>query len=211
MFYLTTHSTHFIYGYMTLDIWYRMEGNVLFNDALNTFYLRLYDVRHMVQEGRKEMFYLTTHSTHFIYGYMTLDIWYRKEGNVLFNDALNTFYLRLYDVRHMVQEGRKEMFYLTTHSTHFIYGYMTLDIWYRKEGNVLFNDALNTFYLRLYDVRHMVQEGRKEMFYLTTHSAHFIYGYMTSYIWYRTTQIGKGLLFPINSKGSFICTTPHTG
>ena len=26
----------------------------------------------------------------------------------------------------------------------------------RKEGNVLFNDALNTFYLRLYGVRHMV-------------------------------------------------------
>ena len=35
---------------------------------------------------------------------------------MLFNDALNTFYLRLY--------GRKEMFYLTTHSTHFIYVYM---------------------------------------------------------------------------------------
>ena len=41
MFYLTTHSTHFIYGYM--------EGR---------------------KEGRKEMFYLTMHSTHFIYGYM---------------------------------------------------------------------------------------------------------------------------------------------
>ena len=67
MFYLTTHSTHFIYGYM---------------------------------EGRKEMFYLTTHSTHFIYGYMEG----RKEGNVLFNDALNTFYLRLYGVRHMVKD-----------------------------------------------------------------------------------------------------------
>ena len=26
-----------------------------------------------------------------------------------------------------------------------------------KEGNVLFNDALNTFYLRLYGVRHMVK------------------------------------------------------
>ena len=25
--------------------------------------------------------------------------------------------------------GRKEMFYLTTHSTHFIYGYMALGIW----------------------------------------------------------------------------------
>ena len=28
----------------------------------------------------------------------------------------------------------------------------------RKEGNVLFNDVLNTFYLRLYGVRHMVTE-----------------------------------------------------
>ena len=28
-----------------------------------------------------------------------------------------------------VSEGRKEMFYLTTHSTHFIYGYMASDIW----------------------------------------------------------------------------------
>ena len=27
----------------------------------------------------------------------------------------------------------------------------------RKEGNVLFNDAMNTFYLRLYGVRHMVK------------------------------------------------------
>ena len=60
----------------------------------------------------------------------------RKEGrNVLFNDALNTFYLRLYGIRHMVKDhsdsGRKkkEMFYLTTHSTRFIYGYMASDIW----------------------------------------------------------------------------------
>ena len=28
-------------------------------------------------------------------------------------------------------KGRKEMFYLTTHSTHFIYGYMASDIWLR--------------------------------------------------------------------------------
>ena len=28
----------------------------------------------------------------------------------------------------------------------------------RKEENVLFNDALNTFYLRLYGVRHMVKD-----------------------------------------------------
>ena len=28
----------------------------------------------------------------------------------------------------------------------------------RKEGNVLFNDALNTFSLRLYGIRHMVKD-----------------------------------------------------
>ena len=78
------------------------------------------------KEGRKEMFYLTTHSTHFIYGYMEG----RKEGNVLFNDTLNTFYLWLYGWK----EGRKEMFYLTMHSTHFIYGYMDG----RKEGRKCF-------------------------------------------------------------------------
>ena len=61
----------------------------------------------------------------------------------------------------------------------------------RKEGNVLFNDALNTFYLGLYGVGHMVKD----------HS---------------NSERGNalpphGLLFPINSKGSFICTIPQTG
>ena len=32
-------------------------------------------------------------------------------------------------------------------------------------------------------------EGRKEMFYLMTHSRHFIYGYMASDIWFRTILI----------------------
>ena len=35
------------------------------------------------------------------------------------------------------------------------------------------------------------KEGRKEFFYLTTHSTHFIYGYMASDIWWRTIQIAK--------------------
>ena len=34
-------------------------------------------------------------------------------------------------------------------------------------------------------------EGRKEMFYLTTHSTHFIYVYMVSDIWLRTIQIAR--------------------
>ena len=61
----------------------------------------------------------------------------RKEGNVLFNDTLNTFYLRLYGVGHMVKNNSDSK---------------------RKEGNVLFNDALNTFYLQLYGVGHMVKD-----------------------------------------------------
>ena len=77
------------------------------------------------------------------------------------------------------------MFYLTTHSTHFIYGYI------ERERNIKFNDALNTFYLRLYGVRHMVKD----------HS---------------DSEKGNplpphGLLLSINSKGSFICTIPQRG
>ena len=61
----------------------------------------------------------------------------------------------------------------------------------RKEGNVLLNDMLNTFYLRLYGISHMVND----------HS---------------DSEKGNSLpphrlLFPINSKGSFICTIPQTG
>ena len=58
----------------------------------------------------------------------------------------------------------------------------------RKEGNVLFNDALNTFYLRLYGFRHMVKDhsDSEKGYLLPPHR----------------------LLFPINSKGSFICTIP---
>ena len=32
---------------------------------------------------------------------------------------------------HILREREREMFYLTTHSTHFIYGYMASDIWLR--------------------------------------------------------------------------------
>ena len=60
-------------------------------------------------------------------------------------------------------------------------------IW--KEGNVLFNYALNTFYLRLYGVRHMVEDhsDNERRNPLSLHE----------------------LLYPIGSKGSFICTILH--
>ena len=62
---------------------------------------------------------------------------------------------------------------------------------YVEEGNILFNDALNTFYLRLYGVRHMVKDHSDSE---------------------RGNPLSPhGLLFPINSKGSFICIIPQTG
>ena len=41
----------------------------------------------------------------------------KKEGNVLFNDALNTFYLRLYGVRHMVKDHSEQGFFYMHHPT----------------------------------------------------------------------------------------------
>ena len=59
--------------------------------------------------------------------------------------------------------------------------------------------------------------GRKEMFYLTTHSTHFIYGYMASNLKDHSDSERRnplpphGLFFPISSNGSFICIIPQTG
>ena len=62
----------------------------------------------------------------------------------------------------------------------------------------------------------LVFERWKEMFYLTTHSTYFVYGYMALGIWHSDSERGNplpphGLLFPISSKGYFICIITHTG
>ena len=59
-----------------------------------------------------------------------------------------------------------------------------------RERNVLFNDALNTFYLRLYGVRHMVKDHSDSE--------------------KGNPLLPHRLLLSINSKGSFTCTIPHT-
>ena len=57
-----------------------------------------------------------------------------------------------------------------------------------KEGNVLFNDTLNTFYLRLYGVRHIVKDHSDSE--------------------RGNPLLPHGVLFPISSKGSFIYIIP---
>ena len=90
----------------------------------------------------------------------------RKEGRkdfFYFNNALNTFYLRLYGIRHMAKDHSDSergdpllphgLLFPINSKGSFI---CTIPQTGRKEGNALFNDALNTFYLRLYGVGHMV-------------------------------------------------------
>ena len=62
------------------------------------------------------------------------------------------------------------------------------------------------------------EEGRKEMFYLTTHSTFYLQLYGVGHMVKDHSDSEKGnlllphrLLFLINSKGSFICTIPQTG
>ena len=58
-----------------------------------------------------------------------------------------------------------------------------------------------------------ISEERKEMLNLTTHSTHWIYGYMVKN--HSDNERGNllvplhGLLFLISSKVSVICTIPH--
>ena len=87
------------------------KGNVLFNDALNTFYLQLYGVGHMVKDhsdSERGNPLPVTEETSFI--------------NI-------TILYRLISTNEKCKERGKEMFYLTMHSTHFIYSYMASDIW----------------------------------------------------------------------------------
>ena len=121
------------------------KGNVLFNDALNTFYLRLYGYNF-----KKSLFDVNTLSSSSFNGclgcFKRMSEW---KGMFLFNDALNTFlfsymviiiFLILFDVNT-----------LSSSSFNGCLGCFTrMSEW--KEGNVLFNDTLNTFYLQLYDI-----------------------------------------------------------
>ena len=50
-----------------------------------------------------------------------------KLGIFLWSKIIKTIWI----CRKLLEEREREMFYLTTHSTHFIYGYMASDIWLR--------------------------------------------------------------------------------
>ena len=59
------------------------------------------------------------------------------------------------------------------------------------------------------------EERRKEMFYFTTHSTHFIYGYIANTILFiarkETCCRHMGYSFRLAARVLFICTIPQTG
>ena len=154
------------------------EGNVLFNDTLNTF---------------------------FIYGYMVSDIWlrtilivrketrcrhigysYRLTARVLLyapsHRQDNTYHGLCYTSRGALAGTRNSSMALPL-------SYVPLLVLF-NEGNVLFNDAHSTFYLQLNGVRHMVKDQ--------------------SYSERGNPLPPYGLLFTISSKEYFISTIPQT-
>ena len=154
------------------------------------------------------MFYLTTHSTHFL-----TVIWrqtYGKDGllfpisnkssficiiaqtgqyisllNQLWSTGWNEKYLNGSTMKDRSEDPSHDERTLLPRS------YISLLTGYRRK-DFLFNDALSTFYIRLYGVIHMVQDHSDSLRGNPLPPLH-------------------GILFSISSKGSFISIIPQTG
>ena len=119
----------------------------------------------LVKEREREMFYLTMHSTHFIYGYMASDLW------------LRTIQIAREETRcrHMGYSFRltaRVLLYAPSHRQDNTYH----SLCYTSRGALA--GTRNMSWLKC--VYYNFLKGRNEMFYLMTHSTHFIYGYMVS-------------------------------
>ena len=105
MFYLTMHSTHFIYGYMASDLWlrtilivrketccrhigysFRLAARVLLyapsHRQDNTYHSLCYTSREALAGTRNSSMGPPSR----------IDLSWYVEGNILFNNTLNTFY-----------------------------------------------------------------------------------------------------------------------
>ena len=176
-----------------------LERNVLFNDALNTFYLRLYGVRHMVKDHSDSekgnplpphRLLLSINSKVLLYAPS-----HRQD---------NTYHGLCYTSRGALAGTRNSSMVILLSGMDILVDVMFVllagdeanpkQTWQQslsfQEGGVLFNDALNTFYLRLYGVGHKVKDPSDSE--------------------RGNPMPPHGLLFPIDSKGSFICTIPQS-
>ena len=98
----------------------------------------------------------------------------KEEGNVLFNDAYNTFYLWLYVVSHMVEK------HSDSERGNPLMALRRLLFSISSKGSTMGENQTKHLENHELTVEFVNNVGKKEMFYLTTYSTHFIYGYMSS-------------------------------
>ena len=130
-------------------------------------------------EREREMFYLTTHSTHFINGYMASDIWLRTILIVRKET-------RCRHIGYSYRVTARDLLYAPSHRQDSTYH----SLCYTSRG-ALAGTTTNWCHTRRVLTHFLIWERDRErkMFYLTTHSTHFIDGYMASDIWLRTILI----------------------
>ena len=138
MFYLTTHSTHFIYGYMASHIWLRAILIVRKET-------RCRHIGYSFRLAARNLLYPPSQKQDSTYH----DLCYNSRGALAGTRnssmgppcGIDPTTHRTVSERSTselrpapptcpgaLSQRRKEMFYLTTHSTHFIYDYMASDI-----------------------------------------------------------------------------------
>ena len=116
MFYLTTHSTHIIYGYMALTT------------ELHLAPLEVGGAVRRLSNPRVVVVKINKHISGPVY-LLTADKFMPQIQYRFYGSERAQHLLGLLLFVYIGSQNRKEMFYLTTHLTHFIYGYMASDIW----------------------------------------------------------------------------------
>ena len=153
MFYLKTHSTHFIYRYVASDIWLRT--NLIVRKETRCHYIgysyrltarvRLYASSHRQDNTHHGLCYTSrgalAGTRNSSMGPRQETVWRVKQFYIdprmsMFSPEkqfkhgiyplpiVRIVKTLIFDGPMFLPEGRKEIFYLTTHSTHFIYCYM---------------------------------------------------------------------------------------
>ena len=190
------------------------------------------------EEEMKEMFYLMMHSTHFLMVIcQTHEYSFRLAVKVFLYASShredNTYHSFVTPVvehwleweidqwvwnkKDKVQLKVKTEFYKYMnhwwHSTTYSYWESIMVHWSDEEGNVLFNDALTTFYLWLC-VGHMVKDhsdSERGNLQLPLHGLHFLISSKESLTCIIPHNTYHGLCYTSHGALAFICTIPQTG
>ena len=238
MFYLTTHSTHFIYGYMASDIWLRTNlivwketrcRHIGYSYRLTARVL-LYAPSHREDSTYHSLCYTSRGA---LAGTRNSSMGPPHEGSIRrpiapWANALPLSYVPLvnllnaWDICHSIYTRNHCHIYAPIVACITFSpptgGAESMKLSCVVPASVICTWLIHTSWRKILHL--CVSTVREGMFYLTTHSTHFIYGYMASDIIIVKDQSDSergnplpphGLLFPISSKGSFICIIQQTG